>query len=116
MDIQVVGIETVHFNGIENATVVIGGPCSGLYSMILLIGIIIGYAKMEHLTDKRRIYFMVTISIIVAYIANLVRVSILYYVGYYYGIEKMMFVHIYIGWIIFIIICYGIMTGLNRIK
>jgi len=116
MDIHVVATETVHFNGIEDATVVIGGPCSGLYSMILLIGIIIGYTKMEHLTDKRRIYFMVAVAIIVAYIANLVRVSILYYVGYYYGIEKMMFVHIYIGWIIFIIICYGIMTGLNKIK
>jgi len=89
MDIHVVATETVHFNGIEDATVVIGGPCSGLYSMILLIGIIIGYTKMEHLTDKGRIYFMVAVAIIVAYIANLVRVSILYYVGYYYGIEKM---------------------------
>jgi len=49
-----------------------------------------------------------------AYFANLIRVVVLYYVGYYYGIEKMMFVHVYLGWIIFIIISFGVMTVLNK--
>jgi len=116
MDIHIIASETVHFNGFEDATIVIGGPCSGLYSMLLLIGIIVGYAKMERLTDRKKVYLLIISAIIVAYVANLIRVSILYYVGYNYGIEKMMFVHIYLGWIIFIIISYGIMKGLNKIK
>jgi len=116
MDIHIVATETVHFKGIEDSSVVIGGPCSGLYSMILLIGIIVGYAKMEHLTDKRRIYLLIIVAIIIAYISNLIRVSVLYYVGYYYGIEKMMFVHVYLGWIIFVIISFGIMGVLNKTK
>jgi archaeosortase C (PEF-CTERM variant) len=116
MSIHIIAIETVHFNGVEEATVVIGGPCSGLYSMLLLIGVIVGYAKMERLTDRKRVFLLVITAIIVAYVANLIRVSILYYVGYNYGIEQMMFVHVYLGWIIFIIICFGLMTVLNRIK
>lgn len=116
MDIHITSIETVHFKGFEDATVVIGGPCSGLYSMFLLIGIIAGYAKMESLKDKRRIILLVVLAIFVAYIANLVRVAILYNVGYFYGIEKMMFVHVWLGWIIFIIIAFGIMMILNKTK
>ncbi|MCX9081101.1 MAG: archaeosortase C [Candidatus Methanoperedens sp.] len=116
MDIHIVGIETVHFNGFEDATVVIGGPCSGLYSMMLLVGIIVGYVKMEHLTDRKRIYLLVFTAIIIAYFSNLIRVTILYIVAYNYGIEKMMFVHVYLGWIIFIIISFGIMTVLNKLN
>ncbi len=116
MDIHVVATETVHFKGFEDSTVVIGGPCSGLYSMMLLVGIIVGYYKMEHLTQKKKMFFLVGVAVLVAYVANLLRVSILYYVGYNYGIEKMMFVHVYLGWIIFMIICYGIMVALNKIK
>lgn len=116
MNIHIIATETVHFNGLEDATIVIGGPCSGLYSILLLIGIIVGYAKMERLTDKKKVYLLIISAIIVAYVANLIRVSILYIVGYNYGIERMMFVHIYLGWIIFIMISFGIMTVLNRIK
>jgi len=116
MDIHIVATETVHFNGFEDASIVIGGPCSGLYSMMLLVGIIVGYAKMERLTDKRRIALLIIVAILVAYMANLIRVAVLYYVGYNYGIERMMFVHVHLGWIIFIIISFGIMTVLNKTK
>jgi len=116
LNLQVTALETVHFNGFEDASVVIGGPCSGLYSMMLLVGIIAGYVKMEHLTEKNKIFLLVITAIIVAYISNLIRVSMLYYVAYYYGIEKMMFVHVYLGWIIFIIISFGLMTILSKIK
>ncbi|MDO8726825.1 MAG: archaeosortase C [Candidatus Methanoperedens sp.] len=116
IDIHVIATETVHFKGFEDATVVVGGPCSGLYSMFLLIGIIVGYAKMESLKDKRRIILLVVLAIFVAYIANLVRVAVLFNVGYYYGIEKMMFVHVHLGWIIFVITAFSIMMILNKTK
>jgi archaeosortase C (PEF-CTERM variant) len=116
MDIHVVAIETVHFKGIEDSSVVIGGPCSGLYSMFLLVGIIVGYAKMERLTDNSRIALLVMVAILVAYIANLIRVAVLYYVGYNFGIGRMMFVHVYLGWMIFIIVSFGIMMLLNKTK
>ncbi len=116
IDIHVIATETVHIKGFEDATVVVGGPCSGLYSMFLLIGIIVGYAKMESLKDKRRIILLVVLAIFVAYIANLVRVAVLFNVGYYYGIEKMMFVHVHLGWIIFVITAFSIMMILNKTK
>ncbi len=116
LNLHIVATETVHFNGFEDSTVVIGGPCSGLYSMFLLVGIIAGYAKMEHLKDKRRIALLVVLAVLVSYMANLIRVAVLYNIGYFYGIEKMMFVHVYLGWIIFIIISLGIMMILNKTR
>jgi archaeosortase C (PEF-CTERM variant) len=116
LEIHMAATETVHFSGIEDTTIVIGGPCSGLYSMFLLVGIIVGYAKMERLRNFRQIGMLIFLAIIVAYIANLVRVAVLYHVAYYYGREKMMFVHVHLGWIIFLIISIGIMTLLNKIK
>lgn len=116
MDINVIAMETVHFSGFENATIVIGGPCSGLYSMLLLIGIIIGYAKMERLNENKKILMLVITAMLVAYLANLIRISTLFSIGYNYGIEKMMLVHVYLGWIIFVIISFGIMSAINKIK
>ena len=116
MNIHIVAAETVHFNGFEDATIVIGGPCSGLYSMLLLIGIIVGYARMDRLTNRKRVFLLVITTIVIAYVANLIRISLLYYVGYNQGIKQMMFVHVYLGWIIFVIISFGIMMALNRIK
>jgi len=84
--------------------------------MMLLVGIIVGYAKMERLKDKRRIGILIIVAIVVAYVANLIRVAVLYYVGYNYGIERMMFVHVHLGWIIFVVTSFGIMTLLNRTK
>lgn len=116
ISIQIIGIETVHFAGFEHASIVIGGPCSGLYSMFLLVGIIVGYARMERLRNKRSVSLLIVITIIVAYIANLIRVSTLYYIGYRYGLERMMLVHVHLGWIIFIMISIGLLRILNKVK
>ncbi len=116
MDVHIISTETVHFKGFEDVTVVVGGPCSGLYSMFLLIGIIVGYSRMENLKDKRRIILLIVLAAFVAYISNLVRVAVLYNVGYFYGIEKMMFVHVWLGWIIFLLIAFGFMMLLNKTK
>ena len=111
--VKVIDIETIRIQGVEEITVVIGGPCSGLYSMFLLIGIIIGYAKMEEL-DKKNIVTMLLITIIVAYISNLFRVTTLYFTGFYYGSDAMMFVHTHLGWVIFAVVAGILMYLLNK--
>ena len=93
----------------------IGGPCSGLYSMFLLISIIIGYAKTENI-QKRKIIGLLIIAALVAYIANLFRVSILYYVAYLYGYDMMKTMHTHLGWMIFAVVAMVIMFALDRIK
>jgi archaeosortase C (PEF-CTERM variant) len=98
--LKVIAIETVRVSGVEEMTVIIGGPCSGLYSMFLLIGIVFGYSIIEKMTNKRTLT-MLGYCIVVAYVSNLFRVIVLYLTAYYYGQEIMMTVHTHLGWILF---------------
>ena len=106
--LEVIATETVRISGIEEMTMVIGGPCSGLYSMFLLIGIVFGYSRIEKM-DFSRTFMMLGFCVAVAYISNLFRVIVLYLTAYYYGQETMMLVHTHIGWIIFAGVAAGIM-------
>ncbi|MCD4822362.1 MAG: archaeosortase C [Methanococcoides sp.] len=110
--IEVIATETVKLSGVEDMTIVIGGPCSGLYSMFLLIGIVAGYSRIEKMNFSKTLYLL-GFAVVVAYIANLVRVIILYIAAYSYGTEVMMSVHTHIGWIIFAIVAGGIMYIMN---
>jgi archaeosortase C (PEF-CTERM variant) len=98
--LEVIATETVRISGAEEMILVIGGPCSGLYSMFLLIGIVIGYSRIE-IMDNKSTLKMLGFCIAIAYISNLFRVIILYLTAYFYGQKIMMTVHTHIGWIIF---------------
>lgn len=111
--LEVVATETVRLSGVEEMTVIIGGPCSGLYSMFLLIGIVLGYSRIENM-DGRRTLKMLGFCIAIAYVSNLFRVIVLYITAYLYGQETMMAVHTHIGWILFAGVAALIMYFINR--
>jgi archaeosortase C (PEF-CTERM variant) len=111
--IQVIAIETVYIRGVEEMSVVIGGPCSGLYSMFLLIGIMVAYSRIERL-ERSTFFSLLIISVVVAYLANLMRVITLYVVAFYYGNETMYFVHVHLGWIIFVLVVAVLLYVLDK--
>ena len=111
--IQVISTETVRIQGVEDISVIIGGPCSGLYSMFLLVGIMIAYARIEEV-ERRKFFALLLISVMVAYTANLIRVTTLYIVGFYHGKELMYFFHVHLGWIIFIIVVAVLLYVLDK--
>ena len=117
ISVDVIGTETVcmHAPG-GDITLTIGGPCSGLYSMFLLISVIVGYTATENIRDARRITALLGATIVVAWIANLLRVSTLYLVAYWYGQDVMMTVHTHLGWIIFVVVAWGLLLGLSKIE
>jgi archaeosortase C (PEF-CTERM variant) len=111
--IEIIATETVILYGAEPMTIVIGGPCSGLYSMFLLIGIVAGYSRIEKM-DMKKTFGLLGFAVLIAYIANLIRVLILYITAYLYGMDVMMVVHTHIGWMIFAVTAGGIMYIINR--
>ena len=115
MPLEVIATETVRLSGVEEMTIVIGGPCSGLYSIFLLIGIVVGYSRIEKMDTNKTLY-LTFFAILVAYLSNLVRVIMLYTTAYFYGVDTMMIVHTHIGWIIFAVVAGGIMylMDMNR--
>ena len=117
ISVDVIGTETVcmHAPG-GDITLTIGGPCSGLYSMFLLISVIVGYTATENIRDARRIMALLGVTVVVAWIANLLRVSALYLTAYWYGNDVMMVVHTHLGWIIFVAVAWGLLLGLSKIE
>ncbi|MDY6964343.1 MAG: archaeosortase C [Halobacteriota archaeon] len=115
LPVEVIATETVYIGGVEDMSVIIGGPCSGLYSMFLLIGIMVAYTRIEPI-DRRIFYSMLIISIVVAYVANLLRVTVLYLVAYYYGSGAMFSAHTHLGWIIFAVVVTSILYVLDRMS
>jgi archaeosortase C (PEF-CTERM variant) len=113
--VEVIATETVRIQGVEEMSVIIGGPCSGLYSMFLLIGIMVAYSRIEQL-ERGKFYSLLIISIVVAYVANLMRVTTLYVVAYYYGKEAMYFAHVHLGWIIFVIVVTVLLYVLDKMS
>ncbi len=113
--IQVIATETVSIQGVEEMSVIIGGPCSGLYSMFLLIGIMVAYSRIEQL-ERGKFYTMLLVAIGVAYVANLLRVTILNIVAYYLGEDAMYTVHVHLGWIIFVVVTTGLLFLLERMS
>ncbi|MEA1905429.1 MAG: archaeosortase/exosortase family protein, partial [Euryarchaeota archaeon] len=66
--------------------------------------------------DARRITALLGATIVVAWIANLLRVSALYLAAYWYGMDAMMVVHTHLGWIIFVVVAWGLLLGLSKIE
>ena len=113
--IEVIGIETIYMRGVEDMSVIIGGPCSGLYSMFLLLSTVVAYTRIEKV-KRNGVALLLGLSIVIAYIANFTRVSLLYIVGYYYGRDVMMLVHAHLGWIIFIVVVMLIFPIIKRFE
>ncbi|OFV68232.1 MAG: archaeosortase C, PEF-CTERM variant [Candidatus Syntrophoarchaeum caldarius] len=111
--VEVLATETVHIPGVEEMNVVIGGPCSGLYSMFLLVGIMVGYMKIEQI-ERHKFYSLLGITVIVAYFANLMRVTAICLAAFFYGKEVMYMVHVHLGWIVFVIVVAILLYILNK--
>ena len=117
ISVDVIGTETVCLHApAGDITLIIGGSCSGLYSMFLLISVIVGYTATENIRDARRITALLGMTVVVAWIANLLRVSTLYMTAYWYGNDVMMTVHTHLGWIIFVLVAWGLLLGLSKIE
>jgi archaeosortase C (PEF-CTERM variant) len=115
ISVHVISTETLRIDGVEEISVVIGGPCSGLYSMFLLIGIMVAYTRIEQI-ERGTFYSLLVISIVVAYLANLLRVTTLYLVAFYYGNDAMYLVHVHLGWIIFVIVVVVLFYILDKLS
>jgi archaeosortase C (PEF-CTERM variant) len=114
--IHVISTETVRIQGVvEDMSVIIGGPCSGLYSMFLLIALMVAYTRIEQV-ERGKFFSLLLISVAVAYFANLMRVTTLYIVGFYYGKELMYTVHVHLGWVIFVIVVAVLLYVLDRMS
>ena len=82
-------------------SVAIAESCSGIYSSVIFITALFSYIISERYPINSHTVLIFVLGIMTSYFANLFRMFLVVLTGHYFGIEKMTFVHEYLGWIIF---------------
>jgi len=100
LDLEVVAMNLLYVGNMTNSLIGLDMACYGFYSMFLIISATVAYGITMD-ASFRRIVPILAILAVASYAANLLRVSTLIVLAYYYGVETMLLVHSHLGWIFF---------------
>lgn len=103
-NISIPAMRIIEVCGIEYTTLKIDLACFGWYSLLLIVSMVIAYSETIERIERRRLILILVMLALASYLANLLRVAILVYLAYFYGLETMMTIHSHLGWILFAIL------------
>ena len=88
-------------------TVVITTACSGIYSFGIFASAFVAFVLTEFQRPARRVWLLLGLGMLTAYVANVLRMVIIVLVGYYTDstqtdLQNMLVAHSYAGWLIFL--------------
>ena len=88
-------------------TIVITTACSGIYSFGIFASAFVAFILTEYKKLSRRIWLLLALGLLTAYIANVLRMVIIVLVGYYTDtaetdLQNLLIAHSYAGWLIFL--------------
>src|SRR6058998_447264 len=88
-------------------TVVITTACSGIYSFGIFASAFVAFVLTEFQRPARRVWLLLGLGLVTAYVANVLRMVIIVLVGYYTDsaetdLQNMLVAHSYAGWLIFL--------------
>ena len=83
--------------------VIVGEGCSGLHSISIFLTAYLSYIIIFSDKLNLNLFLLGLVGIVIAYIANMIRMSIIVLSGHYYGYEMLLFVHQNLGGVIFIL-------------
>ena len=88
-------------------TVVISTACSGIYSFGIFAAAFIAFVLTESETFSRRIWLLLGLGLLAAYVANVLRMVVIVLIGFYTDsaqtdLQNMLIAHSYAGWLIFL--------------
>jgi len=88
-------------------TVVITTACSGIYSFGIFGSAFIAFFMTETTRPTKRLWTLLGLGLLAAYVANVLRMAVIVLVGYYTDspetdLQNMLLAHSYAGWLIFL--------------
>lgn len=99
---------------LPNTILTVGSPCSGLRSLIALLGLGALFAYVADLPKAKK-YLLFLVSIPLAFMGNILRITLLLWVAYKYGSEVATGkFHDYSGYAIFVFTLFGLI-GMNKL-
>jgi len=106
-----VNIEYIGNSG-NRLTISIALGCTGLYSASIFLSAFMSYILVEYRRFDSKVLGLLVLGIVTSYIANLLRMTIILLIGFYYGMDALLKAHANLGELIFmfwIAIFWGLM-------
>tara|TARA_B100000941_G_C28507882_1_gene558624 strand:+ start:5330 stop:6292 length:963 start_codon:yes stop_codon:yes gene_type:complete len=85
------------------SSVQIAESCSGIYSIVFYLSAFFSIYVLEVKRKSIIDLFFLFFGLIFAYVANIFRMAILVLIGHLYGIDRLLWAHENIGWLIFLL-------------
>ena len=93
---------TIVFQDGSINTLGISAYCAGLYSFSIFISAFFSFVMVFERLPGKILVIVLAAGLIVAYVGNLLRMVIIGIVGYYRGMQALIWAHENVGWVIFI--------------
>ncbi len=93
---------TIEFRDHTTQVLGISAYCAGLYSFSIFLAAFFSYVLVFERLPKRTLAVVLAIGLAIAFLGNLFRMVVIGVVGYYWGIEALLWAHENVGWIIFL--------------
>jgi len=95
-------IVVLHFHDGTIQALSISAYCAGLYSFSIFLAAFFSFVLVFERLPTRTLVFVLALGLLVAYLGNLFRMVIIGVVGYYRGLEALLWTHENVGWVIFL--------------
>ena len=94
-------IVTMQFQDGSQASLAISAYCAGLYSFSIFVSAFIAFVLVFERLPKKTLLIVLVIGLLIAYLGNLFRMVIIGVIGYYQGLDALLWAHRNVGWIVF---------------
>lgn len=95
---------TFESQGTGSLTVWIGYYCAGFFSVALVVSAYVSWLLVEFEQINRRLMGFLALGVVLAWVANLIRVTLVILSGHWWGVDELKFVHenlgapLFFGW------------------
>ena len=93
---------TLQFQDGSVHTLGISAYCAGLYSFSIFLAAFFSFVLVFERLPRRTLALVLAIGLVVAYLGNLFRMVVIGVVGYYRGVQALLWAHENVGWVIFL--------------
>jgi len=76
--------------------------CSGIYTTSIFISAFVTYILVEYQKINFKVIIILIIGVFTSYLANILRMTIITYIGYLYDTDALLAAHANAGWLIFL--------------
>ncbi len=92
----------IQFHDGSTQALAISAYCAGLYSFSIFLAAFFSFVLVFERLPGRLLAFVLALGLLIAYLGNLFRMVIIGIVGYYRGLDALLWAHENVGWIIFL--------------